>query len=138
MNNFLTAFSLSSDTIFFFTMLSLLTFLSSLIILPILILAIPSDYFVEKQRHPLPWTQSGYLLRMVVLLIKNLLGILMVFFGILLLVLPGQGILTLLAGIVLLDFPGKFLLLRWLARKDKILHSLNWVRKQGNKAPFIT
>ena len=59
-------------------------------------------------------------------------------FGLLMLVLPGQGILTLLAGLVLLDFPGKFLLLRWLARKDRILRSLNWIRKKGHKEPFAT
>jgi len=137
-DNFLALFNLSSDTILFFTILSLVTFLSSLIILPLLILAIPKDYFVDKQRHPMPWKKSAYLLRMVILLIKNLLGVLMVIIGMLLLVLPGQGILTLLAGIVLLDFPIKFLLLRWMARKERVLNSLNWVRKKGNKEPFIS
>ncbi|MDG2091404.1 MAG: hypothetical protein P8J61_09990 [Gammaproteobacteria bacterium] len=62
----------------------------------------------------------------------------MVIIGLFLLVLPGQGILTLLAGFILLDFPGKFLFLRWLARKEKVLNSLNWVRKKGNKEPFIS
>ncbi len=84
------------------------------------------------------WNKSGYLLRMLVLLLKNLLGIILFFMGILMLVLPGQGILTILTGLVLLDFPGKFLLLRWLARKERILNSLNWVRKKGHKAPFIS
>lgn len=138
MDNFLSVFNLSSETIFFFTLLSLLTFVFSLILLPILILTIPEDYFVEKQRHPMHWSKSGYLLRMLVILLKNLLGIILFFMGILMLVLPGQGILTILAGLVLLDFPGKFLLLRWLARKERMLNSLNWVRKKGHKAPFIS
>jgi hypothetical protein len=138
MDNFLSVFNLSSEMVFFFTLLSLLTFVFSLILLPILILTIPEDYFVEKQRHPMHWNKSGYLLRMLVLLLKNLLGIILFFMGILMLVLPGQGILTILAGLVLLDFPGKFLLLRWLARKERILNSLNWVRKKGHKAPFIS
>lgn len=137
MNNLLSAFNFSSETVLFFTILSLITFLSSLIILPLLILAIPKDYFVDKQRHPMRFRHSSYVLQMTVLLIKNLLGVLMVIIGVLLLILPGQGILTLLAGLVLLDFPGKFLLLRWLARKEKVLKSLNWVRKKGNKEPFV-
>lgn len=109
----------------------------SLIILPLLILAIPKDYFVDKKRHPIQLSHSSHLLRIIILIIKNLLGVLMVVIGVLLLILPGQGILTLLAGLVLLDFPGKFLLLRWLARKEKILKSLNWVRHKGNKEPFV-
>lgn len=138
MDNLLSAFNLSNEAVFFFTLLSLLTFLCSLIILPVLILAIPEDYFVEKQRHPMHWSNSGYLLRMLVLLLKNLLGFILFFMGILMLVLPGQGILTILAGLVLLDFPGKFLFLRSLARKERVLNSLNWIRKKGNKAPFIS
>lgn len=137
MNNFLNAFNFSSETLFFFTLLSLLTFLVSLILLPILILAIPKDYFVEEQRHPMSWNKSGYFFRMSVLALKNLLGIILFFMGLLMLVLPGQGILTILAGLVLLDFPGKFLFLRWLVQKEKVLRSLNWVRKKGNKDPFI-
>jgi len=57
--------------------------------------------------------------------------------GLFMLVLPGQGILTILAGLVLLDFPGKFLFLRWLVRKEKVLKSLNWIRKKGKKEPFL-
>jgi len=137
-NNFLAVFNFSSGTFFFFTLLSLLTFLFSLILLPILILAIPEDYFVEKQRHPMTWKKSGYFFRMTVLILKNLLGVIFFFMGLLMLVLPGQGILTILAGLFLLDFPGKFLLLRWMARKDRVMRSLNWIRRKGNKEPFIT
>jgi hypothetical protein len=138
MDNVLALFNFSSEAILFFTILSLLTFLSSLIILPLLILAIPTDYFVAEQRPHLHWQRSNYLLRLVLIVLKNFLGVLMVIIGLFLLVLPGQGILTLLAGFILLDFPGKFLFLRWLARKEKVLNSLNWVRKKGNKEPFIS
>lgn len=137
MDKLLSAFNLSSEMIFFFTLLSLLTFLFSLILLPILVLAIPEDYFVDKQRHAMSWNKSGYLLKLIVLLLKNCLGVLLFFMGVLMLVLPGQGILTLLAGLVLLDFPGKFQFMRWLAHKDRILKSLNWIRKKGNKEPFV-
>tara|TARA_R110000824_G_scaffold7892_6_gene35909 strand:- start:21303 stop:21680 length:378 start_codon:yes stop_codon:yes gene_type:complete len=124
--------------VFFFTLLSLLTFVSSLILLPWLVLAIPKDYFVDKRRHRMRWKGSFYPLRMLVLMLKNLLGLVLVCIGMLLLVLPGQGILTILAGLVLLDFPGKFRFLRWLARKEHVLLSLNWIRRKGNKEPFLS
>ena len=123
--------------VFFFTLLSVLTFLSTLLLLPWLVLAIPKDYFVDKQRHRMHWPSTSYLLRMIVLILKNLLGLTLLCIGLLLLVLPGQGILTLLAGLVLMDFPGKFRFLRWLARKEHVLQSLNWIRRKGHKEPFM-
>lgn len=83
------------------------------------------------------WINSSYLLRIIILIIKNALGVLLLVMGMLMLILPGQGLLTILAGLVLLDFPGKFLLLRWLVRKEKILKSLNWLRHKGRKEPFV-
>lgn len=123
--------------VFFFTLLSILTFLISLILLPWLILAIPEDYFVDKTRHRMSWKGNLYPLRLLTMILKNLLGLLLICIGFLLLVLPGQGILTLLAGFVLIDFPGKFRFLRWIARKERVLSSLNWIRSKGNKTPFV-
>ena len=84
------------------------------------------------------WKQGFIAFRLVVIVLKNILGLMLLVLGLLMLVLSGQGILTLLAGLVLLDFPGKFLLLRWLARKERVLRALNWIRKKGHKEPFIT
>lgn len=128
----------STETVVFFTALSAFTFLASLILLPWLILALPADYFVEKRRQPLDWKKGGKVLRPLVLLLKNLVGVLLFTMGLALLFLPGQGLLTILAGLVLIDFPGKFGLLRNLARRESVLRSLNWMRRKGNKKPFVT
>lgn len=138
MNYLLNSLGFSTDIIIFVTVLSALTFLSSLIFLPWLILAIPEDYFVEKKHQPLNEKPRSTALRLIVLPIKNLLGIILFIMGLAMLLLPGQGILTILAGLILMDFPGKFLLLRNLARRKRVLKSLNWVRRKGKKAPFVT
>ncbi len=130
--------NLSQETIVFLTAFSVLTFLSGIIVLPWLIWAIPSDYFIDENRHPMQWKFGGKLLRPLVLIIKNLLGFLLVIFGVAMLVLPGQGILTILAGLVLMDFPGKFHLLRSIATRKQVLNSLNWIRRKGNRRPFET
>ena len=131
-------FNFSQESLLYLTAFSILTFLSSLIALPWLILTIPADYFVEKERHPLAWKHGGIALRLIILVIKNLLGYVLFFIGLALLVLPGQGILTLLAALILMDFPGKFRLLRGMARREHVQNSLNWIRLKGNKDPFIT
>jgi hypothetical protein len=131
-------FNFSQETLLYLTAFSVLTFLISLIMLPWLILALPSDYFVEKERHPLAWKHGGIVLRLIILFIKNLLGYVLFFIGLALLVLPGQGILTLLAALILMDFPGKFLFLRGMARREHIQNLLNWIRHKGNKEHFVT
>ncbi len=138
MDAVLDAFNFSQQTLLLLTLFSLLTFLASIIFLPLLILAIPKDYFVEKERHPYHWKHGNFLFRWLVLLIKNLLGYMLFIIGLALLVLPGQGILTLVAALILMDFPGKFQLMRSIARKEHIQHSLNWIRQKGNKEPFVT
>ncbi|HWK54405.1 MAG TPA: PGPGW domain-containing protein [Hyphomicrobiales bacterium] len=116
--------------------LAVLVSLGTLAVLPLVVLALPEDYFVTPRRRPLvreawpPWV------RPVVLVLKNLLGVLLLVLGVLMLVLPGQGLLTLLCGLVLLDFPGKYRCLRWLAGREKILASLNWLRTKRGLAPL--
>lgn len=138
MDNLLSYLNFNNDTLLLLTVISVITFLVSLILLPWLILLIPADYFVEKTRHPMQWKRGFIGFRLALIILKNIVGVVMLVLGIFMLVLPGQGILTILAGLVLLDFPGKFLLLRWLARKERVLRSLNWIRKKGHKEPFIT
>jgi len=74
--------------------------------------------------------------KIILLILKNLAGAFFLLLGIALLVLPGQGLLTMLLGIVLIDFPGKYKLQRWFVQHKSILHSVNWLRKKGNRPPI--
>ena len=113
------------------------SFIGTLVLVPFLVVRIPEDYFSHTRRHHPPWAHHHPLIRAILLLLKNLLGVIFVFAGILMLVLPGQGLLTIVIGIILLDFPGKFRLERWIISHQPILKSINWLRVRAKRRPLI-
>ena len=115
---------------------SILTFLAFLIIVPLLVVRIPSDYFAHGRFHKKLWADHHLVLRTVLLIGKNILGCVFVAAGIVMLVLPGQGLLTILAGILLLDFPGKHRLVHWIVARPQVLQTLNWLRRRAGRPPL--
>ncbi|MBU0595741.1 hypothetical protein KJ567_03545 [Candidatus Bipolaricaulota bacterium] len=107
------------------------------IAVPLLILRIPADYFAHSQRDGAEYPRRHRWFRWIWLLVKNLLGLACLFFGALMLVLPGQGILTILIGVMLLDFPGKYRLQRWVVSRRGVLDSINWMRRRYGRDPLI-
>jgi hypothetical protein len=116
---------------------SVLMFIASLILVPVVVGRIPNNYFAHERRPPSAWANEHLALRAIVLFVKNAAGILLILMGIAMLVLPGQGILTVIVGIMLLDFPGKFRLERWLISRRPTLRSINWLRRRANREPLI-
>ena len=127
---------LSADVIWWLLVTSAALFGLGILAVPFLVARIPSDYFLHAHRSfgrldgGTPW------LRWVWIAVKNLLGLACVFFGILMLVLPGQGVLTILLGVVLLDFPGKYRLQGWVIRRKGVLSSINWIRRKAGASPL--
>lgn len=111
--------------------ISALTFLFSLLLLPWLLGKIPVDYFT-RPRDPHKWQ----VLIQPRTLIRNLLGLPIVLAGVAMLVLPGQGILTIMVGLGIMNFPGKFELERWVITRKGVLKALNWIRKKGRHPPI--
>lgn len=104
-------------------------------IAPLLIVRMPVDYFNHRRRlksenHPHP------VLRLTVLLTKNILGSIFVFAGVIMLFIPGQGLLTLFIGIMLMDFPGKYHAERWLISNTPVLKPINWLRAKKGRPPL--
>ena len=116
---------------------SLLTFLAFMILVPLLAIRIPPDYFAQKNFHKKLWADHHLGLRMVLLIGKNVLGCVLLAAGIVMLVLPGQGTLTILAGMMLLDFPGKYRLVRWIVSRPRVLGTLNWLRRRAGRPPLF-
>lgn len=116
--------------------LSLLMFVGSLIVIPILVSRMRSDYFLSRDlpeesflgRHPA--ARAG------VLLAKNLIGLVLLLAGIAMLVLPGQGLITILVGLTLLDFPGKRRLELWIVRRRRVLQAITWIRAKAKRPPL--
>ena len=115
--------------------MSVLSILGAILLLPLLVLALPENYFTSETRVQPAAGRSAW--AVFLLILKNVLGLILLIAGILMLVLPGQGLLTMLGGLLLLDFPGEDGLERFLARLRQIRKSLNWIRKKGHKDPFL-
>lgn len=117
--------------------ISLLSFIASLFLIPYFVVRIPVDYFAEKQRQPAPWAQQHLVIRWLVLIVKNLFGIVFIVLGLAMLVLPGQGLLTIFIGILLLNFPGKYRFERRLIRYPGVHRAIDWLRKRAGREPLI-
>ncbi len=117
--------------------MSIVVFVGSLLLMPVLIARIPADYFAHAKR---PRSQMGALhpaLRLAVRIGMNGLGVVLLVMGAIMLFIPGQGILTMLAGLVLMDFPGKYRLERRLVKRRSVLRSLNWIRARAGQDPLV-
>lgn len=115
---------------------SLLAFFSTLILVPILILQIPEDYFAGEEAPRSAWQRLHPVPRIFFLIGKNLLGLLLVMIGIILLFLPGQGLLTIVFGILILDFPRRYQMKRWLIQRPAICRTVNWLRRRYSRRPL--
>ena len=115
--------------------LSVFTFLLSLILIPWYIGRLPQNHFILlKSKPPLSSFSPTHLMLAV---LRNIFGIILIIAGSVMLFLPGQGILTILIGILCMSFPGKHTLLLSLINRPAIKRSLNWTRKRLSRPPFI-
>ena len=116
---------------------SALMFVASVFAVPWMLVRIPHDYFGPGKHHQTPFADRHPVIRTVLLVLRNAIGVVLLAAGIAMLVLPGQGILTILAALVLLHFPRKHELLRWIVSRRAVLASANWVRQRAGRRPLI-
>lgn len=110
---------------------SAVSLLISLFVLPILVVRMPSHYFVGKRRVR-KWT----LPRKLFYVLRNSIALLLLLAGLAMLILPGQGLLTILMAVMVSDLPGKYKVERWLVCKPGVLRSLNWIRSRYHRPPL--
>ena len=114
--------------------LSIATFVGTLIIIPILIVRIPADYFKrKKQKQKSCYKNQCAAICFIGLVFKNLFGAVFVLAGLAMLFLPGQGFITILIGIMMLNFPGKFALQLRIVQKPTVLRAINWIRTKADR-----
>ena len=118
--------------------LSVVTFVVSIAVVTVVLVKLPANYFHSSHdreflthRHPV--------LRMVGIFLKNLLGLVLVGFGIVMSLpgVPGQGVLTILMGIMLLDFPGKRALETRIVSRPRVYSAVNSLRARFDKPPLM-
>ncbi|MFL2554543.1 MAG: PGPGW domain-containing protein [Candidatus Rariloculaceae bacterium] len=114
--------------------ISSIFFVFGLIVMPILAICIPPNYFLSDYRNP-PSRFPPHI-GIALAVIKNIVGAFCVVTGILLLVLPGQGLITLILGLMIMNYPGKYALERRLIRLPNVLSTINWLRDKFEKQPL--
>lgn len=116
---------------------SIVTFVATLVIVPVLIVRLPHDYFSHQRRHSLSRSNQRLLIRVPLVIFKNTLGVVLLVMGLIMLVTPGQGILTLLVGLMLLNYPGKYQLERWIVSRPAVFNAINWLRRRAGRPPLV-
>ena len=116
--------------------LSLVLFVSSLLLMPVLIGRMRADYFVTRVPDEDSWFGRHRAARIAALTVKNTLGVILLVAGIAMLVLPGQGVITILVAITLLNFPGRRRLELRIIRQRHVRRAVSWIRERA-KAPAL-
>jgi hypothetical protein len=108
-------------------------FLGALLFLPLIVAALPVNIFMGKrvERKKLP------LVRVIILIFRNILGGILFIVGVIMLFIPGQGLLTMLAGLVLMAFPGKTRIMHRLLAIKSLQKGLNSLRQKLKREPFL-
>lgn len=126
----------NSELIAWLFAVSLATLVATLVVVPLLIVRMPSDYFLHPKPPPESWRSQHPAVRLAALIGKNALGAVLLLAGLAMLFTPGQGVLTILIGLGLLNFPGKRELELRLIRQRPLLHAVNWMRVRAGRAPL--
>lgn len=113
--------------------LSLLMFVVTLVVFPLVIIFLPEDYFIRDQRDPAHQKRQHPAVWLTLTILKNILGVVLIFVGAAMLVLPGQGLLAMLLGATLVNFPGKYALERRLVTRPAVARTLNKIRKSAGR-----
>lgn len=135
--NMLEWITLDNSTLWWLVTVSIISFFGTLILVPVLIIRLPRDYFTATHRQSWsPWAHRHPVIRWAFLISKNILGIIFIILGLAMLLLPGQGILTLLIGIMFINFPGKYRLERKVVSIGPILRNINKLRARAGREPL--
>jgi archaellum biogenesis protein FlaJ (TadC family) len=116
--------------------LSLVVLLAGMVIVPLILIRMRSDYFVRERRTKGPLSSRMPVLLPLILAIRNILGAFLVLMGLIMLFTPGQGLITILVGLMMMNFPGKYRLERWFITRRRIHRSVNWLRNRAGKPPI--
>jgi hypothetical protein len=114
------------------SVVSVVLFVLGVVAVPWIVARLPEDYLAR-----LGTLRSATNRSYVVLVLRNVAGVLLLLAGVAMLVLPGQGILTILVGLLLMDFPKKQNFQRWALSRPLLWRSLNRMRRRLGRPPLL-
>lgn len=109
----------------------------TVVALPVVVMKLPEDYFVNETREPASQTRKHPILWAVISFAKNVLGVFLILVGIAMLVLPGQGTVTILIGLAISNFPGKYAIEQRIASQPAVGATLNKLRELTGTPPLL-
>lgn len=118
------------------TLAALIAFVLSIALIPLIIVYIPSDYFIHPKRQKYLPERHPPLLQWMFIILKNLIGTVLIIAGIIMLFTPGQGLLSIIAGLFLSNFPYKYKVEKWIISRPIFFNTLNKIRIKAGKEPF--
>ena len=123
------------DNAQWFIVISIITFIATLLLVPAIIIRLPANYFSSTKRQQLDNRHPA--IKTLTLIIQNILGAILLLAGFIMLFTPGQGLITILAGMLIMNYPGKFKLERWIIIRFNLLKPINWYRKKHHIEPLF-
>jgi len=114
-----------------FSIISLITFILSIVFIPFIVINLSPEYFKYKRKSLIDYKNP--ILRYFVLIIKNILGYIIILLGIIMLFIPGQGLLSITIGLLFINFPGKKKLEYKFFTNKKISSAINAIRRRAGK-----
>ena len=102
-----------------------------------ILIKLPEDYFVRLEKSASAAGSRGHI-RVVLLVLKNLVGIGIILVGgiMSLPLVPGPGLIMVVIGLSLTNFPGKRKLELKVLRTPSALGAVNWLRSKAGRAPL--
>ncbi|MEX2489157.1 MAG: PGPGW domain-containing protein [Pseudomonadales bacterium] len=126
-----------SDAALLWVAISVVSFVVTLVAIPLILVWIPEDYFLKSRRERPKLIKRHPVVRVTLTVIRNLIGYILILAGLVMLALPGQGLLTIFVGILLVNFPGRERMITWLLDLGKIHQTVDWMRAKAGKKPLI-
>lgn len=108
----------------------IVTTLTTFVSISMLLISLPSDYFIRKKQVS---RIKNPVLRLLLRVLKNVCGAVFLIAGFIMLFTPGPGILNLLVGVILCDFPGKRRVERKIIARPSVLSMINRIRARYNR-----
>lgn len=106
--------------------IALASFVLGTLLVPLLWIRMPPDYFVRPAVRPPAWVRA----------VRALVAVPLLLAGVVMLVLPGQGLLTIALGVALLEFDGKRRALERLLVGLRLLKLINALRRRFDRPPL--
>jgi len=118
-------------------LISILVVLVYAVVMFVAVSRVSPDYFVSRAPSESTWRSRHPIVRFLGHVVKNVIGVVLLFVGLAMLVLPGQGMLTIVVALMLLDFPGKRRLTLRILRLRHVRSAIDWMRAKAKQPPLI-